>query len=223
MTAPGIVVRPMRADDVGTVADLHRRAFPAYVSTKLGAGYCRRMLRAFEQAPGTWIDVAVDEDRRIIGFLVAAPPPTQRAVERALLPWAALNAYRHPAELARNVRRAIARLGGRRTSGGTDVRAGAPAERSSSPPDPVASPAPSDPATVRVVLVAVDADARGRGGADALLGAFASTAFERGHRVADLSVDTVNAAAHRAYARNGWRADETGAHFHLDLSGPAAP
>ena len=76
---------------------------------------------------------------------------------------------------------------------------------------------------MRVVLVAVDADARGRGGADALLGAFARTAAERGHRVADLSVDTVNAAAHRAYTRNGWQSDATGAHFHLDLSGPAAP
>ena len=117
MTASGATVRRMRSDEVGAVAELHRRAFPAYVSTKLGAGYCRRMLRAFAQDPDAWIDVAVEEDGQIVGFLVAAPPPAQREVERALLPWAAVNAYRHPGDLVRNVRRAVTRLTRRSSAG----------------------------------------------------------------------------------------------------------
>ncbi|MGN6693296.1 MAG: GNAT family N-acetyltransferase [Aquihabitans sp.] len=216
----------MRPDEVGVVADLHRRAFPAYVSTKLGPGYCRRMLQAVARDPEAWIDLAVDDTGRVIGYLVAAPPPAQRQVERALLPWAALNAWRQPGDLFRNGRRAVLRLarrGGRNGTSSPLAEAADSAPADSAPEDTLGTSAPTEPATVRIVLVAIDSDARGRGGVDALLGAFARTAAERGHRVADLSVDTVNAAAQRAYTRNGWLPDATGAHFHLDLSGPAAP
>jgi ribosomal protein S18 acetylase RimI-like enzyme len=211
----------MRPEEVGAVAALHRRAFPAYVSTKLGAGYCRRMLQAFAADGEAWIDVAVDDHGRIIGYLVAAPPAAQREVERALLPWAALNAWRQPGDLVRNVRRVVGRrtgIRGRRRTPTAPVDA--PAHRD---PEAEATEIATGPATVRVVLVAVDVEARGCGVADALLSTFAQTAARRGHRVADLSVDTVNAAAQRAYARNGWLPDRSGAHFFLDLSGPAGP
>jgi len=218
VTSAGPAVRPMGAGEVGAVADLHRRAFPSYASTKLGAGYCRRMLRAYADRPGAWIDVAVGADGRIIGYLVAAPPATQRAVDRALLPWAALNAFRRPGDLVGNVRRFGGRISRRRRA--ADAGPAAPGAVAG---PPVGARQPPGAATVRVVLVAVDAAARGQGGADALLDAFARTARGRGHLGADLSVAPGNGAAHGAYARNGWRPDGTGTRFTLDLSGPAAP
>lgn len=220
MTAGGATVRPVRAEELDAVAALHRRAFPAYASTGLGQGYCRRLLRAYADRPDSWVDVAVDPTGRIAGYLVGAPPAAQHAVDRSLLPWAVANAWRQPAEVGRNARRAASRLAGL-------ARRRAEVAKGTAPPEPevrtdaVRSEGPA--ATVRVVLVAVDAAARGQGTADALLAAFARTARERGHQAADLSVAPDNAAAHRAYERNGWAADDAGAHFRLDLSGPAAP
>ena len=214
MTEPGATVRPMAPGEADQVAALHRRAFPDYPSTKLGAGYCRRMLSAYQARADSWVDVAVQPEGRIVGYLVGAPPAAQQAVDRALRPWAVLNAVRTPADLGRNLRRAVHRVTRRlRPPTGGDVT---PADE-----DPTGGALPP-PATVRVVLVAVDGPARGIGAADQLLAAFARTARARGHHVADLSVAPDNEAAHRTYRRNGWVGDADGAHFRLVLGDPPA-
>lgn len=211
MTAPDVSVRPMRTDELDAVTDLHRRSFPRYASTRLGAGYCRRMLRAYADRPESWVAVAVDGRARVVGYLVGAPPETQHAVDRSLVPWAALNAFRLPGDLARTL--------GRVTSGfGRRLR-----RREPEPTGAVAAAEPRPAATVRVVLVAVDGAARGGGVADALLTGFERTARDRGHLVADLSVAADNVAAHRAYLRSGWVADDDGTHFWRDLSGRVSP
>lgn len=224
MTVTAPQVRPVRPAEIAAVAALHLRAFPDYESTKLGAGYCRRMLRAYAARSDAWVDVALDERGGLTGYLVAAPPATQRTLNRALLPWAGLHSLRRPAVLAKGLGGAARRL--RRT-----IRPGRPDEAAHAVTDgPAAAASAADAvpaATIRVVLVAVDPAARGTGVADALLGAFARTARERGHAAADLSVAPGNQAAHGAYLRNGWTPvggdDGAVSHFRLDLSGPAAP
>jgi ribosomal protein S18 acetylase RimI-like enzyme len=173
------------------------------------------MLRAYATRPEAWVSVAVDASGRLDGYLVAAPPATQRAVDRALLPWAAVYSLRRPGALLRDLGAVARRL--RRL-----LRRGGPADERAMAPD---EPTPESPrATVRVVLVAVEPAARGRGVVDALLQDFAATARERGHRTADLSVAPGNGAAHGAYARNGWVSDgDAQPHFRLDLCGPATP
>jgi ribosomal protein S18 acetylase RimI-like enzyme len=202
----------MAPAEVEAVAALHRRCFHDYRSTRLGGAYCRRMLRAYATRPDSWVAVAVGGSGRIDGYLVAAPPATQRAVDRALLPWAALHALAHPVALADDVGPVVRRL---RRLARRNRATGLPA--GPSPEDVRAGAAPH--ATIRVVLVGVDPTARGGGAVDRLLACFATAARDRGHLVADLSVAADNLAAQRAYARNGWAPDAEGRHFLLDLSG----
>jgi ribosomal protein S18 acetylase RimI-like enzyme len=202
----------MAPAEVEAVAALHRRCFPDYRSTRLGEAYCRRMLRAYASRPEAWVSVAVDGPRRVVGYLVAAPPATQRAVDRALLPWAALCSLWRPGALVRDLGAVARRL--RRLLRGGHASAGR-----SIPPGEIQGTAPE--ATVRLVLVGVSPSARGRGVVDALLHSFAAMARGRGHGTADLSVAPDNHAAHRAYARNGWApSSHDSAHFRLDLDGP---
>ncbi|MBX3284072.1 MAG: GNAT family N-acetyltransferase, partial [Actinobacteria bacterium] len=175
-------VRPLRPADAGRVAELHLLAFPDYESSRLGRGYCRRLVLAYADRPDAWVLVA-GRGEVIDGFLVGAPPSAQREVNAALLvPWGLLGALRSPARLWGRVGPAWSRLrrGRRPTPPAAAPATGAPA-----------SPA-SEPATVRVVLVGVDPLARGRGVGDALLAAFAERARAAGHRRADLSVATGN-------------------------------
>jgi ribosomal protein S18 acetylase RimI-like enzyme len=201
----------MGAGDVATVADLHRRCFPHYQSTQLGAAYCRQMLRAYASRPDAWVSVADDGSGPAVGYLVAAPRATQREVQRALLAWAAVGSLWHPAPLVRGLGRIAPRLR-RLARGGSAVEPG---------PSTVTEPSAARPgATIRVVLVGVGPEARGRGVVDALLETFADTARSRGHLTADLSVAADNERAHRAYTRNGWTSDVEGTHFRLALNPP---
>ncbi len=212
MNPPLAHVRPMAPADLASVAELHRRCFPTYQSTKLGTAYCRRMLRAYDQRPETWISVATDDSDRTLGYLVAAPPATQKDIQRVLLPWAALASLRQPRAAAAAVVPAVRRVRGRLTRSDET-----PASATAAPPSEETTP----DATIRVVLIGVAPDARGQGVADLLLGSFADTARARGHRTADLSVAPDNRAAQAAYARNGWISEGADAsHFRLNLDGP---
>jgi ribosomal protein S18 acetylase RimI-like enzyme len=188
-------VRSLRADDadeVAAVAALHRRCFPDYDSSRLGPAFCRRLVRSYAAEDEAWVAVAEGDDGRIVGYLVAAPPSVQRAVNRSLAPWGALASLRTPARVLRRVvgraRRAVA-------SGA------ATAPATSSEPDGSAGAAR---ATIRVVLVGVDASARGTGLGRALLEDFAARASVLGHALADLSVEVDNHEARRAYGAAGW-------------------
>lgn len=196
MSEPGAVaVRPLAAAEVDRVADLHRVAFPDYESSRLGRGYCRRMLLAYAARPDAWVLVA-GAAGSVDGFLVGAPPSAQREVNAGLLvPWGLLGALRSPGRLLGRLGPAWSRLRRGR------ARPSTPAETRPDAPEP--GPAPV-PATIRVVLVGVGPAARGTGVGDALLAAFATRARAGGHRRADLSVAAGNAAARRLYARNGW-------------------
>lgn len=213
----GFDVRPVRPDEAVRVGDLHRLAFPDYESSRLGRGYCRRLVLAYADRPDAWVLVAVAPGRPIEGFLVGAPPEVQRQVNASLLvPWGVLGALRSPGRLVGRLPGAWARL----RRGRSSARAVAPAG-----PTPGSEAASGPPATIRVVLVGVDPAARGRGAADALLGAFAERARAEGHEVADLSVASTNVAARRAYERRGWReirveGEGVAVRCRLDLSGP---
>ena len=77
-------VRPLRPADAGRVAELHLLAFPDYESSRLGRGYCRRLVLAYADRPDAWVLVA-GRGEAIDGFLVGAPPSAQREVNAALL------------------------------------------------------------------------------------------------------------------------------------------
>lgn len=199
MTPPvAFEVRPLRPADAGRVAELHRLAFPDYESSRLGLGYCRRLVLAYAARSDAFVLVAAAPGHPAAGFLVGAPAAAQREVNRSLMvPWGVLGALRSPARLVARLPAAWSRL--RRPSGGAPAGESVP-ERV----DPGPGPA-RPPATIRLVLVGVDPAARGGGAADALLDAFARRARQDGHRWADLSVAVGNAAARRAYARHGWQ------------------
>lgn len=210
-------VRPLGVDDAPRVADLHLLAFPDYESSRLGRGYCRRLVLAYAARSDSWVSVAVAPGGSIDGFLVGAPPAAQREVNAALVvPWGLLGALRSPGRLLGRLPRAWSRV--RRGRRGPSAPVGA---SSASDPGPAGQPSP---ATIRVVLVGVDPAARGRGAADALLEAFAERARSTGHEVADLSVAAGNAAARRVYARHGWQeqgveGDGVAVRCRLDLTG----
>lgn len=182
---PGPVARPAGRADVPELARLHRLVFPSYASSVLGPAHCRRLLGTYLHHPDALV-LVVDGGGGPVGYLVGAPAAVQREVDRSLRVRAAVTAgarLLHPSTWVW----AAARRRARRST-----RAAAP-------------PAPDGPAaTVRVVLVGVAPSARGGGVVDALLGAFASEARDRGHHHAELVVDPGNGAAHRAYARCGW-------------------
>ena len=75
----------MRPDDAHRLAELHRVVFPDFESSRLGVGYCRRLLLAYAGRSDSWVLVAAAPDRPAAGFLVGAPPPAQREVNAALL------------------------------------------------------------------------------------------------------------------------------------------
>ncbi|MCB1040839.1 MAG: GNAT family N-acetyltransferase [Acidimicrobiales bacterium] len=171
------------------VAELHRRCFPDYDSSRLGTAFCARLLRSYAANPESWVAVLHDGGAPA-GYLVAAPPPVQRSVNRALRPWGALASLRSPG-------RAVRRLAGRTRPRSAPPQA-PPAGEEQARPD-------TTPATVRVVLIGTDPASRGRGFGGLLLDDFARRAGASGHLVADLSVAIDNAAAREAYERAGWK------------------
>lgn len=187
-------VRLLQPADLAAVADLHRVAFPDYRSTRLGSRYCCRMLQAYAAHPDSWVAVArSDAGARPIGYLVAAPPEVQRALNRSLRPWAALALASSPRRLG----------GARRAAPPTSARSLSPApsldDGTAGTPE-----ATSVPATIRVVLIGTDPSVRGVGVGATLLADFARRAAAAGHEVADLTVAVANRAARLAYARAGW-------------------
>ncbi len=197
-------VRTLGPADLAATAALHRRVFPAYSSTRLGAGFCRRLLGAYAARGDAVVLVAGDDPGPVEGYLVGAPPAVQRAVNDALAGRAALAGL---GQLVRSPRRALAAAPQAAARGRAAVRALSRRFRRSgggpvpAGPAPVTAPTPAD---VRVVLIGVDADARGRGVADALLAELVHRAPGHGWHTADLVVAAGNTAAHRAYERNGW-------------------
>lgn len=188
-------VRSLRPSDAARVAELHRLAFPDYESSRLGPGYCRRLVLAYAARSDSWVLVVGAPGRDGAGFLVGAPPAAQREVNASLVvPWGVLGALRSPGRLLGRLPAAWSRVRRRRSRPSAGGQSPAPATGGARRPD----------ATIRVVLVGVDPAARGQGAADALLEGFAERARAAGHEAADLSVAAANAAARRVYARHGW-------------------
>jgi len=68
----GVTVRPMRTDEAGTVAELHRvQLAEAFLST-LGRGFLTQLYRGIAASPCGFVFVAVDKRDRIVGFVSGA-------------------------------------------------------------------------------------------------------------------------------------------------------
>lgn len=192
--------------DIDLVASLHRRAFPDYASSRLGHRYTVKLLQRFSDEPEAWVAV-VRHAGLPVGYLVAAPPRLQRAIDRELRGAALMASVSHPRLLVEWVRRHLQAYRRRHEAVASTASA-------------VAPEADGPPADVRVVLIGVEAKARGKGIGAALLEDFELRAKARGHREADLWVTTVNGSARSAYRRAGWSEREVvaaGVRYSLDL------
>lgn len=200
------VARRAQVSDVDGVARLHRSVFAHYESSRLGYGFCVRLIAAYMGRPDVVVLVAGDPGVPPAGYLVGCPPSVQRSVNDSVAAAAAwmlvLRAARSPSKAVgeaaptwRRVRRALATRAGRLRSGC------APSGDTALSQEPEVA----GEADERVVLVGVTVDARGCGTGDALLGAFRDWAATQGATTADLSVETDNVAARRCYERNGWQ------------------
>lgn len=67
-----VTVRPLRPDEAGTVAELHRvQLTEAFLST-LGRGFLTQLYRGIATSPHGFVFVALDERDRIVGFVSGA-------------------------------------------------------------------------------------------------------------------------------------------------------
>jgi len=192
----------MRPTEAAEVADLHRSVFPDYESSRLGPGFCRRLLNAYSVRTDAFVLVTGGDGGPITGYLVGCPPAVQRAVNDQL---AARGALAYAANAVRSPRRVASGLGTawRRARRVVGQKLG----RGASGPSPVVGAAgPASESDARVVLIGVAPEARGTGAADALLAGFASRARRWGAARADLVLEAGNEPARRCYERNGWRA-----------------
>jgi ribosomal protein S18 acetylase RimI-like enzyme len=72
-----IVVRTARLEDVPAIVAIHQRAFPGFLLTVLGPRFLTLMYRGHLTVSGGSLDVAVEHDARIVGFLAAASAPSR--------------------------------------------------------------------------------------------------------------------------------------------------
>ena len=219
---PPVVVGGAGPADAPELAALHRRCFPDYASSRLGERFCRTLFAAYLARDGVAVLGARTASGVLVGYVVATPPSGQRAVNDAVTRQAALagvaRALRSPSELVGLARRARSAL--RSKLGRSSSPAGA-AIGSDEVPETLD---PGEAEVFRIVLICVDASARGQGVADALLAAFAVEGRRRGHAVGDLVVAAENEHAQRCYERNGWTRipDDGGAsrRYRVELAGP---
>jgi ribosomal protein S18 acetylase RimI-like enzyme len=173
------------------LAEVHRQAFPRYLSTRLGLGYCERMFACFTTTPRVFV-LAAFSGTELSGYCVGAERSLLRRIDRKLRPRALWAAMTHLGAVVDRTLLAsvIARV--RRRA------------RSAARPAAASPPAPAPGRTLLLHLVGTTAAARGQGVGRALLAAFEREALVRGYQHATLSVAADNRAARRAYELAGW-------------------
>ena len=175
-------VRPLRREDVGRCAAVHREAFPGFFLSELGEPFLRQFYRFFVDAPDAVSAVATEQDGRVVGVVVGTTAPRGFFRRMLVRRWwafalASLGAVRQRPRRLRRLLRAV------RYRGGTPVEVSG-ALLSSICVEPGARPA------------------TGR----ALLDAFVRAIEERGVRSAYLTTDADdNDRVNGFYTAAGWR------------------
>jgi ribosomal protein S18 acetylase RimI-like enzyme len=186
----GLTIIPMTAEMIPETAKLHATAFSGYMNTQIGNTYVRAFLNWFRQAKNTIALVAIDENAKIIGYVVGAPLGYNRSINRDLLWVAAVGIIVRPWSLFRAHFRnnLITRL--------RLILKCAPAPRA----EPVL-PKP----TMSLVSIGVSPSDRGKKVGRRLVQAFETRAGELQMQSLRLSVYPDNTAARQLYENCGWQ------------------
>ncbi|MEX1254812.1 MAG: GNAT family N-acetyltransferase [Dehalococcoidia bacterium] len=179
-------VRTMEAGDVPEVVRLHEAAFPDNFMTTFGGKFLDAFYRELIVHTDGYGCVAVEGDRRLVGFCVGGVGAIQ-GIARGMLRGrplsfavpALLNVARSPARLARTGRLALGYLGG-----GSDAE--------------------GDAGEAHLLQIAVVEASRGSGVAERLVGDFLREMERRGATTVRLGVKDSNARAISFYQRMGF-------------------
>lgn len=190
-SASSIEITPIDADRVRDAARLHRAAFARSMNTRLGDGYVRALIDWFRRQSETIAFVALDADRRAVGYVLGAPLGYTRAMNKALLAPASIGLMLHPGllfdgEFRKTLVRRVAGL----------VRGDTPRTDEPKLPPPVMS----------LVGIGVDPASQGRGIGRLLLAEFERRAAAQSAVSLRLTVYADNGAARALYEKGGWQA-----------------
>jgi ribosomal protein S18 acetylase RimI-like enzyme len=194
MMAPerdAVTVRPLAAGDVAAVVRLHEEAFADNFMTTFGPGFLRAFYEGLAaNGEGYVCVVTAGEGGPVVGFCAGGAGEVQGIARRMLRvrPWAFawpafVNFVRSPSRIKRGVQVARRNLG-----------PGAPAGDGDEAPE----------RTALLMQIAVAAEHRGTGAADALVADFLAAMRERGAERVNLGVEADNGRAIGFYRRLGF-------------------
>ena len=192
-----LTVRPLRAEEAGAYAGVHRAVFPEYNSSKLGQWFCTRFYRRYA-ARKEALGFGVWRRGELLGLVVGCPRAVEADIRRELSgdsfragllrPWVMLDR----SVVRRTMRHLRSFLSGSKRPK-TDDTGGLPI----------------DGTWVRLVNIGVLSTARGLGAGSLLMEAFRRESVGRKYRFAELSVLADNRPARQLYEKQGWKAAET--------------
>jgi asparagine synthase (glutamine-hydrolysing) len=179
-------VEPLRPEDARAMAQVHLRAFPTSLRSRLGAGFLERFYGEFCRHAYDYGFVAYEAGSdRMAAFVVGTSRSRAHRLAFLLrrtpyLSWRVGERYLSDPEVRRLVRFAM---------GGGPGRGAA---------------RPSETCPVRLLSIAVDPDFQGSGAAKAVADAFEAKLRAAGHHRVGLSVHADNPRAIAFYEKTGW-------------------
>jgi ribosomal protein S18 acetylase RimI-like enzyme len=186
----GVTVSAMNREMIPEVRRIHLEAFAGYMNTRLGSSYIEAFLTWFLKAERAIALVALDRERKVIGYVLGAPIDYGKSMNHELFWVAAVSVLMRPwLFFSRTFWRII---GGRISS---TLNLFPPHETGFHPPEPI----------MGLVAIGVAPSARGKKVGLFLMRAFEDKAHEIGMRSLQLTVYSNNAIARKLYESCNWR------------------
>lgn len=181
----------MSREMIPEVGNIHREAFAGYMNTRLGNSYLEAFLNWFLKADRALALVALDDDVKVVGYVLGAPLDYGNAMNRDLFGIAAASVLMRPWLILS--KRFWTIIAGRIKSTLNSFSTHKPRFRY---PEPAMS----------LVAIGVTSSARGKKIGLSLLRAFEDKARERGIQSLQLTVYPTNAIARKLYESCDWTA-----------------
>ena len=186
-----VTITAMSREMIPEVGNIHREAFAGYMNTRLGNSYLEAFLNWFLKADRALALVALDDDVKVVGYVLGAPLDYGNAMNRDLFGIAAASVLMRPWLILS--KRFWTIIAGRIKSTLNSFSTHEPRFRY---PEPAMS----------LVAIGVTSSARGKKIGLSLLRAFEDKARERGIRSLQLTVYPTNAIARKLYESCDWTA-----------------
>jgi ribosomal protein S18 acetylase RimI-like enzyme len=185
-------IHPIIAQDILALAQIHRKIFADYRSSKLGVRFCKKMFTAYVSDPGA-IGFLLWRGGKRVGYVVGGADSLHQKVNSRLRNEAIKAILARPWFLVKEVYvRVLNRL----------------KKYTSHKPKPVANNNPAQSKkkkSAKLILIGLVEEARGTGAAAELLNAFVNRAKELGYAEVNLMVASNNKRAQAAYEKAGWK------------------